>query len=181
MFTLILGGIRSGKSAFALHLAQDAGVEVAYLATGLAEDEEMRQRIEAHRRLRPAEMKVIEEPLMIGSRLPAGPDVVLLESVDGWLANRLSAERDPELTDPEALFEVCREELELLIENASHLVAVSSEVGLSLVSTNRLGRIFVDCLGTINQWLAARADTVVFVAAGLPWWLKGTPAQGAHR
>lgn len=160
--TLVLGGIRSGKSQFAVELARQAGGRVAVIATGIASDEEMRERIEFHRRSRPQEWTLYEEPSEIGEAVPAGSaDTILLDSVDGWLGNRVDADE-------------CLVEVRALYERASNLIAVSSEAGLSLVALTLSGRAFTDALGTVNQQLAADAERVYLVIAGLPLALKET-------
>jgi len=171
VLTFVLGGIRSGKSAFALDVARRSG-RVTYLATGTASDPEMGERIDAHRRSRPAGWTLVEEPLTIGTAVAAGSGTVLLESVDGWLANRMEAAggAGANLTGAAgvALVAGCWNELLSLRERAGHLVAVSSEVGLSLVPLNAYGRAFTDHLGTLNQRLAASADEAYLVVAGIP-------------
>jgi adenosylcobinamide kinase/adenosylcobinamide-phosphate guanylyltransferase len=158
--TLVLGGIRSGKSEFAVELARRAGGGVAVVATGFASDEEMHERIELHRRSRPPDWTLYEEPVEIGTAVPAHScDVILLDSVDAWLANRMNADE-------------CVAQVEALRKRASHLVAVSSEVGLSLVALTAAGRAFTDALGMVNQRLAAQAQRVYLVVAGLPVALK---------
>lgn len=158
--TLVLGGIRSGKSRFAVELARQAGGRVAVVATGLASDEEMRERIELHRRSRPAEWALYEEPAEISEVVPAGSaDTILLDSVDGWLGTR---------PDPES----CLVQVRALRDRAASVIAVSSEVGLSLVALTPAGRAFTDALGAVNQQLAVEADRVYLVVAGLPVALK---------
>jgi adenosylcobinamide kinase/adenosylcobinamide-phosphate guanylyltransferase len=182
MLTLVLGGIRSGKSAFAAELAGRSGGPVTYLATGVASDPEMTRRIEAHRRSRPPAWSSVEEPLAIVAATPAGADTVLLESVDGWLANRMEAADGASIADAgdgalEALVGACAAELESLRARCRHLVAVSAEVGLAPVPLHPYGRAFADALGMLNQRLAAAADEVHLVVAGLPLTLRG-PCQG---
>jgi adenosylcobinamide kinase/adenosylcobinamide-phosphate guanylyltransferase len=158
--TLVLGGIRSGKSRFAVELARQAGGRVAVVATGFASDEEMRERIEFHRRSRPEEWTLYEEPAQIGSIVPAGStDTGLLESVDGWLGNQI---------DPDE----CLAQIRALCARVPNVIAVSSEVGLSLVALTPAGRAFTDALGTVNERLAAEAQRVYLVVAGLPVVLK---------
>lgn len=160
MLTLVIGGIRSGKSAFAAQLAGDAGQRVAVVVTGVASDEEMRARIEAHRRSRPRHWRVYEETEAVGSVVPAETaDVVLLDSIDSWLSHRL---------DPDE----CLAQVQALCDRTANVVAVSSEVGLSLVPLTPAGRAFSDALGTVNQGLAAAATRVYLVVAGLPVVLK---------
>jgi nicotinate-nucleotide--dimethylbenzimidazole phosphoribosyltransferase len=160
MLTLVLGGIRSGKSDFAAQLAGSAGQRVAVIVNGVESDEEMRARIEAHRRSRRGDWTVYEETEAIGSVVPAGSaDVVLVDSVDGWLAHRI---------DPDA----CLAQVQALCDGTANVVVVSSEVGLSLVPLTPAGRAFSDALGTVNQALAAAAGRVYLVVAGLPVVLK---------
>lgn len=162
--TLVLGGIRSGKSQFAAELAHRAGGRVAVVATGSASDEEMRERIEVHRRSRASDWTVYEEAVEIGGVVPAGSaDVVLLDSIDGWLANRIEPEE-------------CLDQVRALCERASAVIAVSSEVGLSLVAVTPVGRRFTDALGDLNRRLAVEAKRVYLVVAGLPITLKGDAA-----
>lgn len=160
--SLVLGGIRSGKSAHAVGLAREAGGRVAVIATGVATDEEMRVRIAAHRRSRPADWLVHEEPRRVGSAVtPGSADTVLLDSVDGLVAATGDAD-------------ACLAELRALLDSVPRVVAVTSEVGLSLVALSPVGRAFTDSLGMVNQQLAAVADTVDLVVAGLPLRLKGS-------
>jgi adenosylcobinamide kinase / adenosylcobinamide-phosphate guanylyltransferase len=175
--TLVLGGISSGKSRFAADLAAAAGGEVLFLATGRASDPEMEARIEAHRGQRPASWRLLEEPLEIGRASGAG--TVVLDSVDGWLANRMESEggsevdwRRERLRELESACAAAVEEL----ARGCRLIAVSSEVGLSPVPLHPYGRAFADVLGRINQRLAALSDRAFLVVAGVPVHL---PARGA--
>ncbi|HEV3001590.1 MAG TPA: bifunctional adenosylcobinamide kinase/adenosylcobinamide-phosphate guanylyltransferase [Solirubrobacteraceae bacterium] len=171
MLTFVLGGIRSGKSAFARRAAAATGRPVTYLATGVASDPEMERRIEAHRRDRPATWTCVEEPVAIGSAVRRGTPVVMLESVDGWLSNRLwalASGGDVPAGAGERLLAACREELAELRAAPDHLIAVSSEVGLSLVPLHPAGRVFADVLGQLNQDLAAAADESYLIVAGVP-------------
>ncbi|TML60181.1 MAG: bifunctional adenosylcobinamide kinase/adenosylcobinamide-phosphate guanylyltransferase [Actinobacteria bacterium] len=176
MLTFVLGGLRSGKSAFARRLAEEAGPPVTYLATGVAVDAETERRIEAHRRARPRDWICIEEPVSIGTAVPSGSELVLLESVDGWLANRVwerDSEGDRARDLEDELVAECSRELAGLRAAADRLIAVSSEVGLALVPTHPLGRVFADVLGILNQRLAAEAEATYLVVAGLPVRLDG--------
>jgi adenosylcobinamide kinase/adenosylcobinamide-phosphate guanylyltransferase len=165
--TLVLGGARSGKSAFAQRLARASGLDPVYLATSVAGDEEMRQRIARHRADRGTGWRTIEEPLAVVETLEresAATRVILVECLTLWLSNLMLAERDVE-TETSRL-------IELLPLSASPLVLVSNEVGLGLVPDTPLGRRFRDAQGELNQAIAAAISGVVFVAAGLPLWLK---------
>ena len=173
--TLVLGGIRSGKSAFAEELADRSGELVLYVATGKALDEEMADRIRRHRERRPAHWQTLEEQLYLPDALRCSNlhdvevGVILLDSVDVWVSNLLLAEEDEELDATERFaLESLESTLNLCREKVTQLVLVSSEVGLSPVSPNRLGRRFQDLLGTVNQRTAALADEVYLVVAGIP-------------
>ena len=177
--TLVLGGVRSGKSAFAEKLAADLNRPVIYLATGQAGDGEMTERIRRHQQRRPAHWRTIEEPLRPAAALAAAltaadpPPVVLLDALDIWIANRIMEQEAADfaavaaqaLAELERLLTVCRRQ-------TAAAILVSSEVGLSPVSPNDLGRRFQDLLGTVNQYAAAAADAVYLVIAGLPLSLK---------
>ena len=179
--TLILGGIRSGKSAFAETLAGAGRSPALYLATGQPVDSEMEERIRRHRQNRPAAWRTLEAPLdlagPLGIALAAedAPSVVLVDSLDVWLSNLLLDHEDDPAPELEALAISHIQRLtELMGESQVEFFLVSSEVGLSLVSPNALGRHFQDLLGLVNQAVAAAADTVYLVAAGLPMLLKGS-------
>lgn len=177
--TLILGGIRSGKSAFAEKLAGERRSPTLCLATGRPVDSEMEERIRQHRQNRPAAWRTLEEPLDLVGPLEIAlaaedaPSVVLVDSLDGWVSNLLLDHEDEPAPKVEALaLSHIRRLTELMGESQAEFFLVSSEVGLSLVSPNALGRHFQDLLGLVNQAVADAADTVYLVAAGLPLQLK---------
>jgi adenosylcobinamide kinase / adenosylcobinamide-phosphate guanylyltransferase len=176
VLTLVLGGTRSGKSTFAVELGRAAGDRVTFVATGIASDDEMRRRIDGHRRARPAGWAVVEAPLAIADAVPSGAGTVLLDSVDSLLGNRLEAaggaaahlsgERGDEVVA------ACAAEVAALDARAARLVAVSAEVGLSLLPLTPYGRAFTDLLGMLNKRLAASAAEVYLVVAGIPVTVK---------
>ena len=176
MLTLVLGGTKAGKSSFAARLAERTGRPVTVLATGVAGDQEMRRRVAAHRRHRPAGWIVVEEPLAIGRVIMPGVEVVLFDSVDSWLFNRLersggaAADFTPELGAD--LVEACDRELGELASGPD-VIAVTAEVGLSLLPMSPYGRTFTDLLGVLNQRLAARAERCYLMVAGIPVPLDG--------
>jgi adenosylcobinamide kinase / adenosylcobinamide-phosphate guanylyltransferase len=180
MLTLVLGGMRSGKSAFAVRLAERTGRPVTYLATGVATDAEMDRRIDLHKRGRNPDWTVVEEPLSIGSAVSPRQDVVLLDSVDSWLANRMEEAGGAGVIGgaQEELISACSHELTALEGSVNQVIAVSSEVGMSLVPTTRYGRAFADALGLLNQRLSAVAAEVHLVVAGIPVRLD---AEGGSR
>jgi adenosylcobinamide kinase/adenosylcobinamide-phosphate guanylyltransferase len=174
---LILGGARSGKSDYAEWLAAQLGQRVLYIATAEAYDEEMAQRIAAHRAVRPATWHTLEAPRQIGQALvdvELGLDAILLDCVT-LLASNILLEREAE--SPETIEAALRAELDGLLAAqkrlSAPLVIVSNEVGLGLVPPYPLGRVYRDLLGRANQYLAAQADRVILMVAGLPMTVKG--------
>jgi adenosylcobinamide kinase/adenosylcobinamide-phosphate guanylyltransferase len=164
--TLVLGGARSGKSAFAEGLLAGHPQPV-YVATAQAFDAEMAERIRLHRDRRPAPWVTVEEPLRLADTLAAEARpgrVVLVDCLTLWLSNILLAERDV-AAEIEAL---CR----VLPTQSGPVVFVANEVGLGIVPDNALARAFRDHAGRLNQAVAALCQNVVFVAAGLPLTLK---------
>ena len=179
---LILGGARSGKSAFAERLATNSGRSVVFIATATAGDEEMRQRIIRHRAARPATWHTIEEPLDLASavlRASEVADVLLLDCITLWL-NNLFAQRGGDHKSEEGPYEANRlfdkaalEETEALLrvaqslEPGKTLLIVANEVGLGIVPAYPLGRLYRDTLGIVNQRLARAADRVYLMIAGM--------------
>ncbi len=164
--TLVLGGARSGKSAYAEALI-GANSEATYVATGEARDDEMRERIRRHRDRRGSGWTTIEEPLdLAGTLVRAATDgrPLLVDCLTLTLSNLMEANR-PIDAETDRL-------LTTLPGLTAPVVFVSNEVGLGLVPTTPLGRAFRDAAGRLNQAVARAADRVVFVAAGLPLVLK---------
>ena len=177
--TLVLGGARSGKSAYAEGLA--TGRQVCYIATARAGDDEMACRIAHHRERRPGAWITVEEPISLAETIDAhtGPDTVaLVDCLTLWLSNLLfpDATAFPE-TGVIALpprFGVERERLlATLARPRGDVILVSNEVGMGIVPVGAVTRCFADEAGRLNQAVAAIADRVVLVAAGLPLALKG--------
>jgi len=166
--TLVLGGARSGKSAYAESLL--AGAPALYVATGQALDGEMADRIRLHRDRRGPDWTTVEEPLdlvaVLDRHLGRGQPV-LVDCLTLWLSILMHAGRDVGAETGRLA--------ELLAGPAGPVVLVSSEVGLGLVPDNALAREFRDHQGRINQRLAQTCRRVVFVAAGLPLFLKDVP------
>lgn len=181
--TLVLGGARSGKSAFAERLAAETGKEVVYIATAQAGDGEMATRIAHHRQQRPAAWTTVEEPLALADvlrRWAAPQRVVLVDCLTLWLSNLLFSAGTawPEVGDIELppQFHLQRGALlQALTEVPGDVVLVSNEVGMGIVPYGAISRCFTDEAGRLNQAVAAVCDRAVFVAAGLPLVLKGAP------
>ena len=165
--TLVLGGARSGKSAFAEALVLGSGLDPAYIATATALDEEMRARVARHRERRGPAWALVEEPLELDRALAGtarAGRAVLVDCLTLWLTNLLMADREPG-AEADRLLGALRD-----VDGA--VVLVSNEVGQGVVPMNALARRFVDEAGRLHQRLAAAADEVVLVTAGLPLHLK---------
>jgi len=170
---LVLGGARSGKSAFAQQLAQEiGGGDVLFVATAEAGDEEMRTRIEKHRQERPPGWQTLEAARRVGKAIgnhaePAA--VVLVDCMTLLASNVLLGLEDP--PDPVAAEAAITAEVNDLLSAyrkvGAVFIVVSNEVGLGLVPDNPLGRLYRDLLGRANQILASHADNVYFLVAGI--------------
>ena len=190
--TLVTGGVRSGKSAFAVRLAQSDGGRVLFLATMSPRDDEGRRRIGRHREDRPPHWQTAEEPLAVPEailRWGPGFDIVVLDCLTLWVAGLMEAQdaRTPLASDlPSSEADRIEKAVEgrvndLLAAYAGQpasLVVVTNEVGAGLVPAYPSGRLFRDLLGLANQRLAAQADTVYYLVAGLPITLKPSNAAG---
>ncbi|MGO3346704.1 MAG: bifunctional adenosylcobinamide kinase/adenosylcobinamide-phosphate guanylyltransferase [Marinomonas sp.] len=166
---LILGGVRSGKSAFAETQIEQSGKPVYYLATSQVWDDEMAQRVELHQQRRPKSWQLVEEPIKLAAalqRVNQSNNAVIVECLSLWMSNLLCLEDD-------AVFAYETQQLLTIVEGfEGDLVIVSGEVGLGIMPMNALARRFADEIGIINQQLAKLTDRVTFVAAGLPMKLK---------
>lgn len=165
--TLVLGGARSGKSRYAETLIEGTAESAVYLATAEAQDGEMEERIRHHRARRGRRWRTVEEPLAVVDALKreARPDrPILVDCLTLWLSNLLLGGRDPE-REAGAL-------VAALPSLDGPVLFVANEVGLGIVPDNALARAFRDHAGRLNQAVAAKADRVVFMAAGLPLVLK---------
>jgi len=182
--TLILGGARSGKSRYAEQAAATLGRHVLYVATAQPGDEEMATRIAAHQRARPAHWATLEAAIQTGQAIrnwPGEPDVILLDCVTLLASNVLMTLG--ESVDPLAAEGALNSEIDALLAafraRPAQWLVISNEVGLGLVPPYPLGRIYRDALGRANQRLAAEADDVLLMVAGLPLVVKGEPPTGS--
>lgn len=166
---LILGGVRSGKSAFAETQIEQSGKPVYYLATSQVWDDEMAQRVELHQQRRPKSWQLVEEPIKLAAALQGvnqSNNAVIVECLSLWMSNLLCLE------DEGVFAHETQQLLTIVAGFEGDLVIVSGEVGLGIMPMNALARRFADEIGIINQQLAKLTDRVTFVAAGLPMKLK---------
>lgn len=176
--TFILGGARSGKSAHAQRLAQAHGDQVLFIATATADDDDMRSRIARHRAERPAHWQTLEAPSEIAQALssqqsPSPADLIVVDCLTLLVSNALlRGQTDFDHPDEEIASEQATAEVDNLLAalsaSTADWIVVSNEVGLGLVPPYPLGRIYRDLLGRANQRLAARADEVYWMVAGIP-------------
>lgn len=171
MKTLVLGGVRSGKSRFAEALAATKS-EVGYIATAEAGDAEMRTRIEAHRARRPSSWRSHEETLRLASLLAEqarADGCLLVDCLSLWLTNLLLAD------DTDGMEREIDAFLDFLPQCPGELILVSTESNLGVVPMGELSRRYCDRIGLLHQQVAAHCDCVVLIVAGLPHYLKGAP------
>jgi adenosylcobinamide kinase / adenosylcobinamide-phosphate guanylyltransferase len=169
MRELILGGVKSGKSALGMRRAIAGGKEVVFIATATAGDEEMRRRIERHKRERPDHWRLVEEPIHLSRTIKdhaANDRCVLVDCLTLWLTNLLVNE------DTNALERETQALLQVLDDAPGHVILISNETGLGIMPANALARRFGDEAGMLNQRIAAVCDRVTLVSAGLPLILK---------
>lgn len=164
---LVLGGARSGKSAYAEQLAKDTGRKLTYIATSQVYDSEMRDRVDLHKDRRSSEWTTFEEPVELLATLQReshADKVILVDCLTLWLTNVLLNDD----LDAQAYIDDLTDNLNF----NGPVIFVSNEVGLGIVPENKLARQFRDLAGTLHQGIAAQAGLVTMVAAGLPLKLK---------
>ena len=171
---LILGGARSGKSAYAEQLAIQSKLAVAYVATAQVSDDEFAKRIEHHKQRRPKNWQIIEAPCNLEQTLQAldqADQCIIVDCLTLWLAQCIC----PDCETPETTVWTDEKQalLDVLPKLNSTVLLVSNEVGMGIVPLGEINRQFQDEQGRLNQAVAAIADKVSFIAAGLPLQLKG--------
>jgi adenosylcobinamide kinase/adenosylcobinamide-phosphate guanylyltransferase len=179
--TLVIGGARSGKSAWADQFARKSGRQVLYVATATAGDDEMTERIAAHRSQRPSHWRTIEEPgnLLHAVQANATPgDAVVVDCLTLWVSNVLlkaiGPERDADMMPLSAWTAIeasVVNEAQVLLTDARDrdltLILVSNEVGMGVVPATSVGRHYRDILGRVNQVVGSTADALILMVAGL--------------
>lgn len=178
--TLIIGGARSGKSSFAQELARKSGEPVLFVATAEAGDEEMKRRIEEHKRARPPAWNTLEVTSHIGSRIAqeiGEARVVIVDCITLLVSNVFSQcspsgkKIDAAIVEKKVLAEI-KELIECINYVDAAFIIVTNEIGLGVVPANKTGRIYRDLLGKVNQILAEHVDRVYLMVAGLPVSIK---------
>ena len=168
--SLILGGVKSGKSALAERLAISTMLNVTYIATATADDAPMQQRISHHQQHRPAHWLTVEQPIRLAKALTEhcqGNHCVLVDCLTLWLTNLLMQDNEALLQSEIATL------LKLLPNIKGDLIIVSNETNMGIMPLGDLTRRYCDEIGLLHQKIAAISDTVVLTVAGLPHILKG--------
>lgn len=170
---LILGGARSGKSAYAEKLAQTSGLAVTYIATAQIYDDEFKTRVQHHKNRRPIEWALVEEPHYLAQKLrnlDAPNQCLIVDCLTLWLAQWICPDCNP---PQDSSWQAEREALlSTLPTFQGKVILVSNEVGMGIVPLGEINRQFQDEQGRLNQAVAGVANEVTFVAAGLPLKLK---------
>jgi len=168
--TFVLGGCRSGKSSYALKLAEQIpGTEKIFIATCIPHDEEMKDRVERHRKERSSLWKTLEIPLLLSEAIRKNDhnNVILADCLTLWISNLLLETN--ELEEIAGHIENLAKTLESV---RCPVILVSNEVGTGIVPENRLARLFRDAVGFANQQIAASSDRVIWMVAGIPVAIK---------
>ncbi len=168
--TLILGGVRSGKTRMAMQMATDSGQGVSYIATATAGDAEMQARIDQHRQQRPDHWQTLEAPIRLADALTraSGP-CLLVDCLTLWLTNLLTCD------DKQVLMREREALIHVLPSLTGPVVLVSNESNMGVTPLGELSRRYCDEIGILHQQLAQRCDRVVLMVAGLPHLIKGEP------
>ncbi|HTI91521.1 MAG TPA: bifunctional adenosylcobinamide kinase/adenosylcobinamide-phosphate guanylyltransferase [Puia sp.] len=165
--TFITGGARSGKSRYAQELALQKSPQPVYLATARVWDAEFLERIQRHQDQRGPQWISIEEEKELSS-LPLAGKVAVIDCITLWVTNFFSDTH----YNVEASLEACQQELDKLLQQDADLIVISNEIGMGLHADTESGRKFTDLHGWINQYIAARANRVIFMISGIPLTVK---------
>lgn len=171
--TFLLGGARSGKSSHAQKLAEQNGESVTFIATAQALDDEMSGRIKKHQGDRPANWVTLEIPFGVTGQLDAlKTDVVILDCMTLLVTNLMMQYVENDLVDEAMSMQAVQQEVNDLLarirKNKQDWIVISNEVGLGLVPSYQMGRVYRDLAGWANQSLAREADEVLWMVAGIP-------------
>lgn len=163
----ITGGARSGKSRHAQELALQASPNPVYVATARQWDGEFRERINRHQKDRDERWTSIEEEKQIG-HLPLQGKTVVIDCITLWLTNFFVDSKN----DTGACLEACKNEINELCRQDALLIIISNEIGMGIHADTEIGRKFTDLQGWMNQYIAAKADQVIFMVSGIPVTVK---------
>ena len=173
MKTLVLGGVRSGKSQLAEDMATAGDLKVSYIATARVGDAEMRERIDLHRARRPSNWVSHEEPVQLAAALRQLARIdgcLLVDCLSLWVTNLLLDEDAARIDDEIAAL------LDFVPVCPGELIFVSTEANMGVVPMGELSRRYCDRMGLLHQDIARLSDRVILTVAGLPHYLKGTSA-----
>jgi len=174
MKTLILGGIKSGKSKYAEQCAHASGKKVTIIATATAEDEEMRERILKHQQQRDNRWSLIEEPIQLDHILEQHSNAnncLLIDCLTLWLCNLLSLNNKATLQAHIDNFVI------QVKQSSAQIIMVSNETSMGIIPMGELTRQYCDEAGKLHQQIAQHCDRVVLTIAGLPQFIKGAPDE----
>lgn len=174
MKSLILGGMKSGKSRFAEQLASQLEQPVVYIATAQPWDDEMRERIRAHQTQRPSHWHTVEAPIYLAQALQrhdAPNHTLLVDCLTLWITQLLCHDNSALLAQELNAFQT------LLPKLQANLILVSNETNMGIIPMDALSRRFCDTAGKLHQHLAPSMDSVVLTVAGLPLYVKGKPYE----
>jgi adenosylcobinamide kinase/adenosylcobinamide-phosphate guanylyltransferase len=167
----ILGGAKSGKSSYAIERARNLKQKVAFIATCISADREMKKRIRRHKTSRPQDWKVVEEGKEIGGilvKLKDKYETILIDCLGLWISNLLAENlKDKQIEDK------IKDFAGVISRFKANIILVSNEVGMGIVPNNLLARRFRDLVGLTNQMMAKIADEVIFMQSGIPVIIKG--------
>ncbi|MFQ5834675.1 MAG: bifunctional adenosylcobinamide kinase/adenosylcobinamide-phosphate guanylyltransferase [bacterium] len=167
----ITGGARSGKSRFAVNLAEQLANKVTFVATAIPKDEEMRERIQQHQNNRPTHWRTVEEGKNLSfvlSQLDGSCELVVIDCLSFFISNLLL-----DNTEEDNIIKQVREIVDKVVHLRPTFIVVSNEVGYGVVPPTRLGRSFRDICGRANQIIAEQAQEVYLVISGIPLRIKG--------
>jgi len=181
---MVTGGARSGKSTYGEQLAKVRGRNIAYIATAIVTDKDMEDRVKKHRKSRPQEWLTIERYKgfdNIDKDIVMSTDLFLLDCITTMVTNLMfdkdidydsCSNEDIQMVEDYVFGEV-KKLLDFMESNGKEIILVTNEVGMGLVPAYRLGSIFRDIAGRINQYVASRADEVYFMVSSIPMKIKG--------
>lgn len=162
---LAIGGVRSGKNRFAMEIAKEISLPVVYVATGMATDTEMTERIERHRQERPGSWTCIEEPLNIAESIASieMTSFIIVDCLTFWTNNLIYLQQ----ADESYCLDELRRVLQAIDSGEHSCIIISNDVGSGVVPEHESGRVFRDIIGVVNQDTARWADEVYQTFAGL--------------